>query len=414
MAKTKRFKTRRSRVTLALVCIVVIALAGFFVYRGVSGDAAAAPTYTTGTVDRTTLTSSVSGTGNIEYPDTASVSPSVAGTVQGVAVKLGDSVKKGDVLFTLDNPQLDVDVDSAQNAYDKAVLGVDQANLDLLSAKSSLASTYSSSHTALAAKQAVAAVTSANLAVEAAKNAVKSAGIALQDAKDNAAARTVTAPLDGVITAISVANGDELQASSGGTSSTAPITITDSAAYEANLTLAESDISTIEVGQKSVLTFDALPDLTLSGKVTRVDTTGSNNSGVVSYTVIVTPDVMEPSVKGGMTVSVNIITDIASDVLAVPSTSVKSATDGTKYVQILQDGQPVDVTVETGMSNDSYTEITSGLSEGEQIIVATSTATGSRTTSTTSFRRGQGSVLQGGGFVEGGSGGPPAGFAPGQ
>ena len=136
------------------------------------------------------------------------------------------------------------------------------------------------------------------------------------------------------------------------------------------------------MGQKAVLTFDALPDLTLSGKVTRVDTAGTNNSGVVSYTVVVTPDVMDPSVKGGMTVSVNVITDVAADVLAVPSTAVKSSTDGTKYVQILQNGQPVNVTVETGMSNDSYTEITSGLTEGQEVITATSTA-GNSTTATT-------------------------------
>ena len=408
MAKTKRFRTRRSRITLAVVCIVVLALAAFFVYRGVSGTATAAPTYTTGTAQKMTLTSSVSGTGNIEYPNTASVSPKVAGTVKDFSLKLGDTVKEGQVLFALDNPQLDVDVANAQNAHDQAVLAVDTANLNLLSAKSSLASTYGSSHTALAAKQATAAVTSADLAVQAAENAVTSAEIALQDAKDNAAARTVTAPIAGVITALSLENGDELQASSGGTSSSAPLTITDPAAYDANLTLAESDIGSVKVGQKAVLTFDALPDLTLSGKVTRVDTAGTNNSGVVSYTVIVTPDLIDPSVKGGMTVSVNIITNVASDVLAVPSAAVKSATDGSKYVQILQNGQPTDVTVETGTSNDSYTEITSGLTEGQEIITATSTA-GKSTTATTTRSSGSSFGGGGGGIIQGGGGGfvPP-------
>jgi membrane fusion protein, macrolide-specific efflux system len=409
MAKTKRFRTRRSRIILAVVCIAVIALAAFFVYRGVSGDATAAPTYTTGTVEKTTLTSSVSGTGNIEYPNTASVTSTVAGKAQDLAVKLGDTVKKGDTLFTLDNPQLDVDVASAQNSYDKAVLAVDTANLALISAKSSLASTFASTHTALAAKQATAAVTSAQLAVQAAENAVKSAEITLQDAKDSAAARTVTAPIDGVITALSLENGDELQASSGTSSSSAPITITDTSAYDANLTLAESDISNVKVGQKAVITFDALPDLTLSGKVTRVDSSGTNNSGVVSYTVIVTPDIVDPSVKGGMTSSVNIITDVAADVLAVPSTAIKTAGDGTKYVQILQNGQPTSVTVETGLSNDSYTEITTGLTQGQEIIVSTSSSSGGTTATTT-----RSSLQQGGGFIINGEGaggnfGPPPG-----
>ena len=105
MAKTKRFRTRRSRVTLAVVCIVVLALVAFFVYRGVSGNAEAAVTYTTGTVEKMTLTSSIAGTGNAELSDTASISPAVSGDVTGLSVEVGDAVEKGQVLFTLDNPQ---------------------------------------------------------------------------------------------------------------------------------------------------------------------------------------------------------------------------------------------------------------------------------------------------------------------
>jgi macrolide-specific efflux system membrane fusion protein len=99
---------------------------------------------------------------------------------------------------------------------------------------------------------------------------------------------------------------------------------------------------------------------------------------------------------------VSIITDIAQDVLAVPSSAVKSSAGGWR-VQILQNGQPVSVTVEVGMSNDSYTEITSGLTEGQEIITATITSSGGTTSTTT---RGPGNMLEGGGFIMEG-GGPP-------
>ena len=362
MAKKKRFSTRRSRVTLAIVCIVVIALVAFFVYRGVSGDSAATVSYTTGTVETMTLTSSVSGTGNIDLPDTASVNPSISGTVKDLSVKLGDTVKKGQALFTMYNQQLDIGVATAQNAYDTAVLAVDQANTTLVSANTSLASTYSSTAGVVTAKTAVAAVTSATLAVKAAEIAVQSAQIALQDAKDNAVARSVTATMDGVITTLSLENGDSF--SGGSAASSAPVVITDPNVYEATVTIAETDISSVAVGQKVTLTFDALTDLTLTGKVTRVDTVGTNASGVVSYTAVITPDVMNPSVKSGMTVTASIITQTAQDVLAVPTSAVKSSSSG-KYVQILQNGVPTDVTVETGLSGDYYIEITSGLTAGE-------------------------------------------------
>ena len=407
MAKKKRFSTRRSRVTLAVVCIVVIAVVAFFVYRSVSGNDAATVSYTTGTVETMTLTSSVSGTGNIELPNTASVNPSISGTVKDLSAKLGDTVKKGQVLFTLYNPQLDIGVATAQNSYDTAVLAVDQANTTLISAKTSLAGTYSSTAGVVSAKQAVATVTSATLAVKSAEIAVQSAEIALQDAKDNAAARTVSATMDGVITALSLEDGDSF--SGGSAANTAPVVITDPNVYEATVTIAETDISSVAVGQKVTLTFDALTDLTLTGKVTRVDTVGTNSSGVVSYSAVIAPDVMNPSVKSGMTVTANIITKTAQDVLAVSTSAIKSSTDG-KYVQILQNGVPTDVTVETGMSSDSYIEITSGLTAGESIITATSTSSGGTTTTTN--RRSSGNVLGG---ATGGNFVPPAGGGfPGQ
>jgi RND family efflux transporter MFP subunit len=406
MAKTKRLRTRRSRVTLAVVCVVVLAVAAFFIYRAMTGEAEAAVTYSTGTAQKMTLTSSISGTGNVTLSDTASVKPAVSGEVSGLGLGIGDKVQKGQTLFVLVNPELDVAVDGAQNAYDKAVLGVQQAKLAVLQAKKDLSDLYKRSYTSLQIKQAKAAITSAQLSVTTAENTVRSAELTLQEAKDDAAARTVTAPMSGTVTELSVENGDEITGSSG--ASAAVMTITDPERFEASVTLAESDIGSVEEGQKVVLTFDALPDLTLSGKVTRVDTTGANNSGVVSYTVIVTPDIMDPSVRGGMTVSANIITDVAADVLAVPSTAVKSATDGTKYVQVLQNGQPANVMVETGMSNDSYTEITSGLTEGQEIITATSTA-GKSTTATTN--RNSGNAFGEGGFVIQG-GGPGGAFGP--
>lgn len=411
MAKKKRFSTRRSRVTLAFVCIVVIAVVAYVVYRQVSGEAAATVTYNMGTVQKMTLTSSVSGTGNIELPNTATVNPSISGTVQDLSVKLGDTVKKGDVLFSLYNPQLDIDVATAQNAYDTAVLAVDQAKTSLVSAKTSLAQTYRSSASVVSGQQASAAVTQATLAVEAAETQVESAKIALDDAKANATARTVAATMDGVITTLSIENGDSLAGGSASTS--APVVITDPNEYQAVVTIAESDISAVEVDQRAVLTFDALSDVTLTGKITRVDTVGTNSSGVVSYSAVITPDIMNPSVKSGMTVTANIITETAADVLAVPSTAVKSS-GGSKYVLVMQDGLPVSVTVETGLSSDSYLEITSGLTEGEEIVVSTSTSGSGGTTSTTSGRN-QGNVFEGGGFIQGnGAGGPPPGAFPGQ
>ncbi len=493
MAKKKRLKSRRVRITVVVAFIIVIALVAFFVYRAYKSDDTAAVTYTTGTVSKMTLTSSVSGTGNVELATSATIDPGVTGEVSGLSAAVGDTVEVGETLFTLVNPELDLAVTNAENSYNQAVLNLSKAQLSVLQAKQSLSnledeyeaqststttaattpttqtpvtlpsttstepaattttlpattttasSTTSSSLasagvllaaaatatnvgqtattiTSLDIKAAKQAITSAELSVTSAETEVTSAQLAVETAQENAAKRTVTAPISGTITALGFANGDTVGSSSASansgqgatgsssssSSTTSTLTITNLDAFTVAITLAEADISSVAVGQKAVITFDALPDLTLTGKVTSVDTVGTNSQGVVSYTVVVTPDITDSAVKGGMTASVNVITKVASDVLAVPSTAVKS--QGTsKYVQILKDGTPTDVTVEVGLSTDSYTEITSGLTEGEEIIVQTITA-GSGGTSTTT--RGSGGILNTGG----GTGGPPSGgFTP--
>jgi multidrug efflux pump subunit AcrA (membrane-fusion protein) len=505
MAKRKRLKSRRTRVMVVIGFIIVIAVAAYFVYRAYAGESAPEVTYTTGTVEKMTLTSSISGTGNVALSNAASVSAEVSGEVSGLSVAVGDTVEAGQVLFTIVNPELDLAVTSAENSYDQAVLNLSKAELSVLQAKQSLedleeqyaaqststtaASTTSTVHTPstqpsttttapasttttsypattttvtvapsstgsaqallteaaasgttgtgssgttskityLDIKAAKQSIESAELSVTSAQTQVTEAQMAVETAKENAAKRTVAAPISGTITTLDLENGDTVGSSSGSSgssgggqtsggtsdsSSSSAMTITNLDSFTASITLAEADISSVELGQKAVITFDALPDLTLTGKVTSIDTTGTNSQGVVSYSVVITPDITDKSVKGGMTVSVNIITQVATDVLAVPSTAVKSqGTDGTSYVQILENGTPSNVTVETGMSTDSYTEITSGLTEGQEIIVQTATASAGNTT--TSQRNSSGGLLG----TEGGmpSGGPPSGgggFSP--
>ena len=217
MAKTKRFRTRRSEVTLVVVCIVVVALAAFFIYRGVSGDATAAPTYTTGTVQKMTLTSSVVGHREHRVPDTASVSPAVSRRRRRISPSSSETrSNRARSCSRSVNPQLDVDVANAQNAYDKAVLAVEQAKAERAIRQEDTLAITTSPPTPLSHEASGSRHHQRGAGRRPAENAVTSAEIALQDAKDNAAARTVTAPMAGVITALSLKNGDELQASTGG------------------------------------------------------------------------------------------------------------------------------------------------------------------------------------------------------
>ena len=228
----------------------------------------------------------------------------------------------------------------------------------------------------------------------------------LSDAIAKLADYTVRAPLDGIIAELNVKVGD--QASSGAALATL---VTKQKVAEVSLN--EVDVAKVKVGQKVILTFDAVEGLSITGQVAEVDTLGAVSQGVVSYAVKITFDTQDERVKSGMSVSAAIITDVKQDVLIVPSSAVKSQGDN-YYVEVFapsvpgsQSNQafasatpPSRQTVATGLSNDTDTEIVSGLKIGDRIVTRTITSTTSATTtSAPSLFGGQGNRQGGGGIM---------------
>jgi len=224
----------------------------------------------------------------------------------------------------------------------------------------------------------------------------------LLDAKENLANCFIRAPFDGVITEVNAKKGDFV---SSGTVLATLIT----KQKIVKITLNEVDQSTVKVGQKATLTFDALLGVTISGKVFEVDAVGQVSQGVVSYGVKIAFDTEDERVKPGMSVTADIITDAKQDVLVLPNSAVKSQ-GNSYYVELVEIPEemrqqllgnvsgavlpqpPKIQTVEIGLSNDLSTEIISGLKEGD--IVVTSTVTPS-TTQTNQNQRTQGFQIPG-------------------
>jgi RND family efflux transporter MFP subunit len=467
-ARARRKRAKRRKTIIIMCIVVVVAVGAYLAYHFLTGSSTPEVTYTTQAAAKITILQSVSGTGSVNLTSSESVTAEISGTVEVIKVAEGDSVKKGQVLLTMSNDTLKTAVEQAQNSCDQAKNTLTSAGLSLEKAQKNLeslldeyqserwnstgysahgtgfvqasfnvtppsstttttqrtttsttaqpsttSSTISDLDIALAQQQ----VTSAQLAVQVAQTNVTLAQMSLDDAKDNLGSLEVTAPIDGTVTKVNAEEGDEL-GTSGGTGSTATgsssavVVVTDLTKWDVTVTLAESDVGSVKVGQKATLTFDALPDVSITGKVASMDTTGTNSSGVVSYTATINPDVGNEAILGGMTVTVDIITLAVADVIGVPSSAVKTSTDGTSYVEVMgTDGVPVQTTVEVGASDDTYTEITSGLTEGQEIVTATVTAD---STATTTRNGGSGGLLDSGGGLPSGGAFPGGGAPPGQ
>ena len=235
------------------------------------------------------------------------------------------------------------------------------------------------------------------------ENAVAQRQVALQDAQDALANYYIRAPFDGVIAAVNVSKGDS--ASSG----TAVATIITKQRI-AEVSLNEVDAAKIKVGQKVTLTFDAVDGLSISGEVADVDTLGTVSQGVVNYTIKISFDTQDDRVKPGMSASASIIIDAKQNVLLVPSSAIKT-NNGTSYVQLLQGTSTTNTTttssgtnssglssaqtlsnqtVEVGASNDTMTEILSGVKEGDTVVTQTINSSTSTTSSTTKTSSGGG------------------------
>jgi len=223
---------------------------------------------------------------------------------------------------------------------------------------------------------------------------VAQAEYTLNEDKKKLADYSIYAPFDGVITNLDVRKGDSVS------SGTALATIITKQKI-AEISLNEVDAANVKVGQKTTLTFDALEDVSITGKVLSVDALGEVSQGVVSYGVKISFDTQDERIKPGMSVTADIITDVKQDVLTLPNGAIKSQGDlgYVEFVEVSDDmkqellasvsgvslsSPPKQQSIGIGLSNDLSTEIISGLKEGDIVVVSTVSQSKTQTTQTQS------------------------------
>jgi HlyD family secretion protein len=244
--------------------------------------------------------------------------------------------------------------------------------------------------------------------VASAQAQLASAQTAVQTAQQNLNATTLTAPIDGDVNAINGVVGETVGPGQGTTAeapgSTAPLPSTgtassssfmvigDDSAMAVVVPFAESDAARVAFNQDANITFDAAPNVTISGKVVAVATSATVSSGVVNYYATISLNQAGKGLREGMTSNATVIVSVATNALVVPNLAI-TRLGGQAYVNAYSNGQQVQTAIETGVVGDTYTEVTGGLNQGEQVVIPTL-----RVPSTTGTRgSGAGPVRIGGG-----------------
>ena len=189
--------------------------------------------------------------------------------------------------------------------------------------------------------------------VDQAQAALEQAQLALENA-------TLVAPFDGVIAALNVRTGESAPVG------LPAIVLVDLSSFHIDVEVDEIDIGQVQVGQKALITLDALPEVEIGGHVASIAPTASTGAGVVSYVVTVALDPTDAPLRADMSANVTITTTRLEDALLVPNRAIQlDRQNGKTYVERMVDDLPTRVEIETGMRNEQMSEVVAGLEEGD-------------------------------------------------
>lgn len=259
---------------------------------------------------------------------------------------------------------------SAQVALATAARDAAQANLDLLlrgASEAQIAAAESNLAQAQASLDQLLRGPSAAQIVQI-ETAVEQARIQLQSAQNNLAEATLTAPFDGVVTAVNVSAGEQANG--------ILVELVDNNSLEVVLNVDEVDIGKIVEGQNATITLETWPTEEIEGAVASIAPTATNDgSAVISYRVYVSLGETDLPVLVGMTANADLLTDNLEDVLLVPNEAINADRNTGRFTvnKVVTDADGnagyEEVEVSLGLRDGRNTQILDGLEAGEKLLV---------------------------------------------
>lgn len=317
-----------------ILTIIVLAIAGIVWYSKSKG---AQVVYTTEMARKGTLVRTVSVTGTLKSENQADLAFEVSGILRDIKVKVGDQVKKGQLLAVLDPRTYFGDFKAAEEDVNiqQETLDLNRRHWDDL--KPEEKATY--------------------------KATVRKYQAALQSAGQQLAKTRMYSPMEGIITAVDAEEGEIA------TLNSAIITVMKNGVLEIEANVPEADIAKVIVGQNVKITFDALSlSDVFNGKISFIYPASTVIQDVVFYKVKIQMDSIDSRLKPGMSCDADINTFEKAGVIIIPSRAVKK--NGGSYVEILKEGNIVErKNIEVGTDgDDGLVEVISGLKEGDNVV----------------------------------------------
>jgi len=355
-------KMKKRRTLIIIICVVVIFIVLGVVFGGRARRETTPPdtvAVTRGDIVRTVLVD-----GSLVMPNKAYLSFGVTGTVKEVLVDEGNNVTKDKVLARLDTPSLNSSVEMAELQVEIAEEQVKAARAQYEIAEINLdEGVLGVSEDVLELQVDIAKANweTAELNLEIAELSLESAELNLEKAE-------IVAPFDGMVSDISITEGEEMSTAA---LATPAISLVDTSDIEMRGFIDEIDIAIVQLGQEAKILLDALPDEEVKGSVAFISPVGTILAGVVSYDTTITLENPVEELRDGMSATAEVIIERRDDVLLIPNRTIRGTTENPKVV-VLVDGQQEEREITLGLSDWINTEVLSGLEEGEEVVIPTS------------------------------------------
>ena len=374
-----------------LIILLILGVGGYFIYDKFFNIKDEKVEFITKKAKKGSFSKKVDATGEIFATELIDVGAQVSGQIKKLYVKLGDQVKKGDMIASIDSS-------TQQNSIDnkEAQLAIYKAQLESAKVALNISKTQFNRENALFAKNATSKqefesaknTYSANSAkIKELEAQIKQTNIELSTAKINLGYTKITAPRDGTVVSVQVEEGQTVNANQ-----TTPtiVNIADLSHVKMKMQIAEGDITKIKVGTPVEYSILSEPTKKFQTTVSSIDpglttlsdgsygssssskssySSSSSSSSAVYYYAQSIVDNKDGILRIGMTTQNELLIANVEDAIIVPSIGIKKDENGT-FVYVLKDGKPVKTAVKTGIKDNLDTQIISGINENDEIITS--------------------------------------------
>lgn len=367
--------------------VVIAALIGVSLLTSRRGDGIEVETEP---VVRRDLTAIVSASGTLEPKRSVSISATTPGEVVRVGVSEGQRVASGDFLLQLDPVGAEAGATGQAAALAAAQADVASAQAQLDFARDDFERKRRLSEADLIPRaeleSAGSELRAREAGVAAARGRANQSAAVLRSARHELERVTITSPIDGVVTRVTVEPGEVAMIGTMNQPGTVLVVIADLGIMEAIIEVDETDVVDLDVGQPSRVTVDAFPDTVFGGRVTEVGTSprivptvAGPADGSTDFEVKITLDGPIPTARSGLSASADIVTATRNQVLTVPIQSlvVRQVADDAaggegvgeqEGVFVVRNGAAHFIPVRVGISGERHFEVLTGLEEGDLVV----------------------------------------------